>query len=100
MSVQEDVNNIINDSGVIEQMEESVSGVDINQATIEALLEVSTFLSATSGSLETACARVEAATERPSLRKALRHFNECMARLKEASGFSCGRRRTCDSRGV
>ena len=85
MSVQEDVNNIINDSGVIEQTEESVSVFNVNQATIEALLEVSTFLSATSGSLETACARVEAATERASLRKSLRYFNECMAMLKEAS---------------
>ena len=47
-------------------------------------MEVSTFLSATRDSLDTACAPVEEeATHRASM--ALRGFNECMAMLREAA---------------
>ena len=67
MSVQEDVINIINEAGVAELKEEQLSGVPSNRTVTEALLEVSTLLAATSGSLDIVCARVEAATSRASL---------------------------------
>ena len=84
MSIEEEVNNIVNDGSYGELKDESVSEVPSGQMVSEALLEVSTFLSATSGSLDIVCARVEEAADRASLRKALRTFNECLAMLKEA----------------
>ena len=84
MSVEEDVNDIINDGSNSELREEPVSEVPSMQTVSEVLLEVSAFLSATSGSMDIVCARVEEATDRASLRKALRAFNECLAMLKEA----------------